>query len=483
MLTISQVAELAVEINKGQAEIVQALSSLEQNVLDKQEAFDRSENFKLFFTEENSKADAYQNERRWLDGVTANPILFSEVDASAQRETGNIFFPADWRNFPPKVSDSSNGDTATTSTDSEDDVLNDTFNNNGLLALTDFVQNGQTGGVGDTLRLSYSGGTSLEADLGNQTPGNLILVYGGGKSALLRVVNVVTVPNGSPPPDDFFTVNVTIVIATDGTIPAGGTIAQTFSFSNAERNDPATSPYPNVLNSLLTSIKTRVDLWDDAVENQELNLQVNLDSNPDNDDAETDAGTARTVISTWIALPDTGSTGSDSKLTDNNLASIETEAADRNTFRPSRISQIDSSLGVVSQDDQGKVTGNGIYWTRFESISVLINALDGPLAQFYNLDVTASVSNSQLDNAKTKIRLFSTKVLTVKLAENPTGNNIIEVTDATGFSVSDQIVLAAQGLEDIVATIDGISSNTLTLSKSISVEYNVDASAGIAKAK
>ncbi len=368
---------------------------------------------------------------------------------------------------------SGNGNPTSSSGSHENIVLNDTFDNDGLLALTNFIQATQTG-ASDTVRLAYSGGTTIDVVLGNQTPGEFLLVHGGGNSALLKTVSVDAGP----------TLTVTVVIATGGAIPMASTVTEAFTFTNAERNDPSTSAYPNVLNGLFTKIETRVDLWDVALTNQLTELSGNIDLNPDVATADADATNAQTVVTTWLALPDTGSTGSDSKYTDNNLANIETEIAARNVFRPTRVAQITGALGTVAQDDQGKITGDGIYKTRFDTISLMINGLEGPLSQFYNLDISRSIINVQIDNGKTKKRVFSTKVLVTKFSENPTiAGPIGKVVSATGFSISDQVVVIGLGLEDIVADITDISGSDITLSKDIPLEYNADASAGLAKAK
>ena len=482
-LTISQVSEIGREINGTDEKIADAKANLVQNAIDKQTAFDKNETVKLFFTDENAKADSYQVERRWLDGTNYTPITFTQVDNAAKRATGNIFFTADWTKFPPKLPASGNGNPTTIGSNNENLVLNDTLENNGLLAHTTFIQATQSG-ANDTLRLSYSGGTSLEVDLGNQTIGKHIIVHGGGNSALLKVVSVDTVPNGSPPPTNFFTVNVDVIVATGGSIPGGSTVTENFTFTNGERNDPTTSAYPNVLNGLFSLIETQVNLWNTSLTNQLTQLNNNIDVNPDIATAITDAENTQTIIATWLALPDTGSTGTDSKFTDNNLAAIDAEIANRNTFRSARSSQITGALGVVSQNSQGKISGDGIFKTRFDTISLMINSLDGPLAQFYSLDIGASVSNIEIDNAKTKKRVFSSKVLATKFSENPTvAGPTVKVVSTTGFSVSDQIVVVGIGLADIVADIDGISGSDITLDKNVPLEYNADASAGIVKAK
>lgn len=482
-LTISQIAEIALEILGTDDSIAQGKDSIAQNAKDKQAALDKNDTHKIFFDDENAKANSYQNEHRWLDGTTYTPITFNQVDAAAQRQEGNIFFPADWTKFPPKLPASGNGNPKTESTNDEDEVINESFDNNGLQALIDFLTGSQSGS-NDTLRESYSGGTTVEVDTGNQTPGKYLLLHGSGNSALLKIVSVDSTANPSPPPTNLFTVNVQIVVATNGTIPSGSTATENISFNNADRNDPSTTPYENVLLGLFSKTETRVNLWDAAIGNQLTELNGNLDSNPDIDTAKTDAQNAQTVISTWLALPDTGSTGSDSKYTDNNLADIEAEITDRNSFRGTRVSQIVSALGTVSQDTQGKVSGNGIYKIRFDTISLMINGLDGPLSQFYNLDIGASVANVQIDNAKSKKQVFGTKVLVSKFAENPTvAGPTVKLVKADGFSISDKVVVVGGGLDNIVADIINIDGNEVTLSKDVPLEYNADANAGLAKAK
>ena len=334
------------------------------------------------------------------------------------------------------------------------------------------------------MRLAYSGGTTLEVDDGTQTPGKYVIVRGGGNSALLKVVSVTPVANMFPPPLNFYTLTVSVVVATNGTIPMGGTVTESFSFTNAERNDPSTSTDENVILGLFAKFEASVALWNTALTNQLTQLTGNLDTNPDVAAADADATNAQSVITSWLALPQTGSTGSDSRYTNNNIVTVDTELSDRNTFRTKRVAQIIGALGTVTQDSQGKVSGDGIYKIRFDTVSLMINGLDGPLAQFYNLDIGASVSNTQIDNAKTKKQVFSSKVLTTKLAENPTvaGPNI-KVISAAGFAISDQVVVIGDGLEDIVCDIVNVSGNDITLSKDVLLEFTSDVNAGIAKAK
>ena len=114
----------------------------------------------------------------------------------------------------------------------------------------------------------------------------------------------------------------------------------------------------------------------------------------------------------------------------------------------------------------------------------MINGLSGPLSQYYNLDIAASVANAQIDNAKTKKRVFTTEVQVTKFSENPTVEGpTVKVISATGFAISDQVVIIGTGLDDIVTNITNISGNEVTLSKNVPIEYNADANAGIAKAK
>ncbi len=49
-LTISQVSEIGRGINEADDSIAQAQGSIEQNIIDKQAAFDKNETHKLFFS-------------------------------------------------------------------------------------------------------------------------------------------------------------------------------------------------------------------------------------------------------------------------------------------------------------------------------------------------------------------------------------------------------------------------------------------------
>lgn len=479
-LTISQVAEVAKELAQSDDKIAQAEEAIAQGEEDKAALKEKNDTIKVFYDTSNNTVNAYQTEHRWIDGTTYTQIPFSDIDNAAKRELGNIFFPAGWTNFAPFKADKVNGLPKSTSSNSESDIITGSVPSSGIDALIDFLINGQASGVSDdTLDnlTSYSpGDTQIEVSNGGQTPGSLLMISGSGTSALVIATNV----SGT-------TIDITEVVAPASTISASGSqvIENISGFTNSERNTLTSSSFQNVLTTLTNRLKTSVGLWKTSLNNQIAQLQANEDDDRSTEisDAESDASLAVGTIEGWESLPDTGSTGSDSKFTDNNLANITSETSARVSFISTRTAQIEAALGSATQDSEGGIGGTGVYRDRFERISLMINSTDGPLFQFYASDASQNASRQNIRNTKQKAKTFASGVFTSVLTENPTGTNIIVVKNAGNFSIGDTIVLTAPGLDDLVAEITNISGNEIELSKEISQDYNIEANSSIAKSK
>lgn len=478
-LTISQVAEVTKELAQSDDKITQAEEAIAQIELDKIALQEKNDTIKVFYDASNNSVNNYQTEHRWLDGTTYTPLPFSDIDQGARRQLGNIFFPAGWTNFAPFLDDKVNGLPQSSSGGHENEIVTRSLANSGIDALIDFLTNGQASGVSDdTLEAAspYSpGDAQIEVTNGGQTPGSLLAISGSGTSALVIATGITGT-----------TIDITEIVPPASTIAAGGTVVEDIdAFTNNERNTLTSINFQNILDTLTGELESSIGEWETAINNQLTAITANEDEDRQSEltAAEADTNNAISVINAWQALPDTGSTGTDSKYTDNNLANISAETAARLAFISTRTTQIQQSLGAATQDSEGGIAGTGVYRERFERISLMINSTDGPLFQFYASDASRNASQQNIRNTKQKAKTFASGVITSVITENPTGDNNIVVKDASNFSIGDTIVIAAPGLDDLVVEITNVSSNTLELSKVVPQEYTVETNVSIAKAK
>jgi hypothetical protein len=433
---------------------------------------DEDNSLKIFFDKFNDIANAYQNEERWLNGTTYATVTNADVDAGARRAPGNKFFPDGWIQFPPVKDDSTVGLPTSTSAGHEAEATAD------LNAAIDLLVNGQTSSVpDDDTTTPYPGGTvTLTMTTGGQTLGNYLILDDGSNSALV----IVTDNSASP------SIEVSEVIAP--LAPLSGTIDVIENFSgwtNSERNTLTSSNYENVLQNLAADVETEVANWKTPVENQRTELQANGDTRSPQateiTDAIADADNAINIIEAWELLPDTGVSGTDSKYTDNNISTLQTEVSDRLTFASTRDTQITTALGSFTQAGDGSVSGSGVYYDRFIQIDSRINLAGGPLTEFYEKDTADQALTQIANNVTQRLATFDTELTVTALTADGTDTQDIEVDDVTGFAISDSVFVMADGQTELTGTITNISGTTVTLDFTVSADYTVAARARLYK--
>lgn len=438
----------------------------------------QDESLKLFFDKYNNITNYYQNEYRWLDGTTYTTLIEQDILDAAQKFGGNKFFPTDgsWLNFKPKLHNSALGLPTSNSPDNEIDVLNEFFYSPS--DLIDLLINGQASVVPDDVLdgTSYSGGSAtLTVTTGGQTIGNLLLLDDGVDSALVRVTAV-----------NSLNIDVEEVIAPVSSVSSTGDVIEDIDgFTNTERNTLTSTIGQNVLNELTNFIIQSILDWEASLDNQYSEVSLNEDSRSPQDSeilaAIADLANAQFIIDTWQALPNTGTLGTDSKFTDNNLVSITDEISDRISFIPTRTSQIDVALDTVNQNPDGTFSGAGIYYQRFNTVDLRINLAGGPLTEYYEKGVADSALDQIIETNENKQTTFESELTVSALSSNGTGTNIIEVEDASGFSTSDSVFVVADGETELSGIITDITLNTVTLDFVVSSLYTTSKKARLYK--
>lgn len=430
---------------------------------------------KIFFDKYNGIADAYQNERRWVDGTTYSTVVESDITNAAQRAPGNKFLPGDgsWVNFQPKLHTSALGNPTTSSSNYELEIFTQ------LTFLVNFMLNGQVSGVAnDTLAVAYvPGNGTLEVTTGGQTIGQLVIVEGGGFSGLFKVTGITAVTK----------LAVTELVVPNGTLPmTTSTVKENITaFTNSERNTLTSALYQNVITGLATQITAQVLLWETAINNQLTQLNANTDSRSPQateiTNAKNDITNAKSIIDTWQAWPDTGTLGNDSKFVTVNLSPLQAEITARTTYAGTRNTEITTALGTVSQAGNGTYSGSGIYHERFKQIDLRINAAGGPLTEYYEKNMADSALSQIVTTATNTQTTYNSELRTEKFTADGNGTNTITVGSVTGFSIGNTIFVVSDTQPELTGTITGISGLNIQLSFTVSNLYKAGERARIYK--
>lgn len=427
---------------------------------------------KIFFDKYNDIANHYQNERKWVDGTTYATVTNADVDTSAKKSPGNKFFPTDgsWIKYQPKKHASAEGSPTTNSPDNELEVFTKAVELGGLTTLLDFLLNGQTSAVtDDALSVAYVNGSgTMTVNTGGQTVGKLIIVRVGLISGLFLVTAAV-----GP------TLTVTEVIPPNGTLTMGAIIEENITaFTNTERNTLVSTNYQNVLTELTNKIAAAVTLWQTALNNQLTELNANGDTRSPQAAqiiaAKASVNSALSTITTWQALPDTGTTLTDSKYVNVNITPIQNKVTSRTTDAGSRNTEITTALGSITQNPDGTFTGVGIYYLRFVQIDTRINLAGGPLTEYYEKSGATDALGQIANNANTRSATFGQELRVEPFAQSANNTNTFPVASVTGFAVSDTIFVMADGLTELTGTISAINALNITVSFIVPSTYKKD---------
>ncbi len=454
--------------------IQSALDTQAQLALVKTDLQNKDNSLKIFFDKWNGLINFYQDERKYVDGTTYATITNQDCIDAAQRIATNKFFPTDgsWTKFQPKKHSSSEGLPTTVFSDNEITKTGE------LTALLDLMKNGQTSGVSDdTLAMPYTPGAgTMDVTTGGQTINKLIIVEGGGFSGLFKITAIAGT-----------TLTVTEIIPPGGILPdtTSNVIENIAGFTNSERNTLVSSNYQTVLTGLANNAITGVLAWETAIDNQLTALNGNTDSrSPQANEiiaAKNDINDAKSIIDAWQALPLTGTTGLDSKFTNNNLLNLTNEVTARGAFSTTRNSEIGIALGSVTQSGDGTYTGVGLFYERFKQIDLRINLAGGPLTEYYEKNIADAALSQIATTATNTAASYDTELRTEKLTSNANSTNTITVGTVTGFANGNTVFVIADSLTELTGAINAINGMNITLSFIVPNTYTTELRARIYK--
>lgn len=429
----------------------------------------KDSDIKKFYDFYDDIVNAYQTERRWSDGNTYTQVTNAQIQAAAKNDDGNLYFPTtdtfSWVNYQPYIDPAGSnlkGEPITSSSNHEQEVTSNVDTDKGLTFLIDLLKNGQTGSTPMMVTVSFDGVDTLTVGMPpySLSVGTYVLVG----SVLLLVTAVVVV-------DTEYTVTPIL-----GSGAASGTPTTSLpAYNNTQRNT-LSGPQPAYLTLLTDAIKDRVDDWETSLTSQISALNGNEDDrSPQVSEITTalsDANNALSIVNAWQALPDTGSTGFDSKFTDNNLLTLENEITARASFASSRASEINTALGTLSQASDGTVSGSGAFRLRYDQLNNRINRIGGPLSEYYEKGEAVRALDQLATTKTSTLGEFENRMKATAFAANADGTNVITVVDTTDFSAGQTVYVVSETQSELTGTISSIDSATqMTLSFSVPSTY------------
>lgn len=260
------------------------------------------------------------------------------------------------------------------------------------------------------------------------------------------------------------------------------TIATNYSVSERQTGiDDGMGP-PFNLPTDLTNLKAAVTSWKSWLTSQQSALVANTDPQQTANIAAAlaDVNNSIAQITAWEALTDYAVNG---KLDGTGVLVLSNETAARLIYIPTRISQIDSRLGDVTQNADGTIASfSGLYGARYINIESRINLADGSLSKQTGLELAKRVqSETILNNNNYKTYLDGNVLRSSKLSSNANGTNIVSIEDATGLSVSDTVYIVSETQSELTGTISAINGLNITLSFIVPVTFTISDIARIVK--
>lgn len=161
------------------------------------------------------------------------------------------------------------------------------------------------------------------------------------------------------------------------------------------------------------------------------------------------------------------------KLHSVQLAALQSAIIARSSFVTTRISQVTTVLGTISQDlSTGDIlSSSGLYGKRYKLLSLRLNLLNGSLVKLASFQY-ANAAQTQLkattiSNKETYYAIIPTSIF--KAPGN--GTNIVHLVDVSFLNPGDTVYVMSEGQEELQRAIRSISGNMVTLNDIVPAKY------------
>lgn len=411
-----------------------------------------------FFTFFRTTINEYHNELKNKNGAARAAYTFAMLDDAAAQRAGNFHYPTSppWTQMKPKLIPENNGNPTTAHTPYELDQLPK------LTSAINLLKTGFTdGATDDTLTTAYVSGQDVEVDTGPFTAGQRVVIDDANVSLLAIIVAV------KPPSTTGFK-DLELNVLTNPAVVLGlGARIRNFhaGFSNTEREHTVIPYAPEVRDYWETLVDPEVTTWETTLTSQLTALNA-MDpggaENTQRDSEKTKVNAAKSAIDTWQAAPGTGA--GVGRYGDTVLNPLQAKVADRTSEVPTRVTEITTALGSVTQNPDGTFAGAGHYLSLFKWVDIRASKAGGSLFAFYGFDLIFKFLDQKILTATNQKAEYDAKILVKKLTEDADGTPFVKLTDVTGLAISDSVkVLDDTATPILSTTIVGFGGNTVQL--------------------
>jgi hypothetical protein len=172
------------------------------------------------------------------------------------------------------------------------------------------------------------------------------------------------------------------------------------------------------------------------------------------------------------------------RLQSGNLTTLKNAILARQTFVSTRVNQIDTNLGSLTQNlSNGNVTGSGLYLERWDYLLLRLSFFGGSLLSYKSFDRAISAQNdlqAQIDLAK---NTYNTLLTASILSAPSNGTKVLHLKDIGDLVANDKIFLVSDTQEEMGLTIASVQGNKITVDREVPAKYRPDEWARVYKDK
>lgn len=160
------------------------------------------------------------------------------------------------------------------------------------------------------------------------------------------------------------------------------------------------------------------------------------------------------------------------KLQASILTTLGSVMTSRLSFITTRLSQLSTNLGSITQSlVDGTATGSGFYFERFQFLELRLNILGGSLVALRGFARAMVAQDDQIANITNSTSIYQTLLTCSIFAAPSSGTKTINVKNATGFAIGNNVFLVSDTQPEVVRTIQSIDGNRITLGQEVPATY------------
>lgn len=449
-------------------------------VIASKESFEKADSdqkvFSDFWIDTVSK---YHSELYKLNAVQKTNYLDSNIINGGNQIAPH--FNTSWFKLAPQLTDSNNGLPSTNTTNrKETDVLND------LIEAINLLKNGFNDGTTNDLITDVTN-NSFKAETTLPAVGTRAILTNGTKTTLVKILSVTTPPPVIPAPPVPEPIVSTITFEYLGgdqgsEVGSGNYFSYHSGYNNSQRSHLGT------IESLMLAYEARVISKTTELKNWLNDEKTIVDSNGDlaprktqNQNTSTNLLNAINEITTWEAMVVNNASG---KFTDTGLAHLVNVHTNRNTQVTARITEITNSLGSVSQDGDGNISGSGCYFNLMTVINLRISKGTGTLFNVNQMGMAVGLFDKKIADGNTQLAQYQDVLLVTRLTNDTTIGQIeFDVEANSGFSVGDIIKIMDNDSNVYQRNVTLLPTGKIRLNSGVPVELKINSLARIVKMK